>query len=373
LGESGVRKALSIISVLIAITAVALSTAFYFSSHVQDRVFAFAARKQLLRANQVPLTNDAIRVILCGTSSPLPTRTGAKSCNLVSVGGRLFLVDIGPEASENLGIWRVPTPKIEAAFITHFHSDHIGELGEVNMQGWAQGRTTPLKVYGATGIKTVVAGFNQAYSFDHSYRNALHAKDRGLLPLSAAAIEPREFALPLSPDARGVRSVVVYDQDGIRVTAIKTNHAPVDPAVSYRFDYKGRSVVFTGDTTYYRPLAMAAVGADVIVGEGQASHLQDIVAREADAVGQTTLGSVLRDTRTYHITPVQAAQLANEARVRMLVFSHIAPPIVNPVVTRPWLRWVSAVRPNGVMMGYDGMMITIPVDGSALRFDQLEG
>jgi ribonuclease Z len=367
------RKSLKIIAALVLIAIIVPITAFYASPAVQDRVFAYAAGQQLLRTSQVPLTNDAIRVVLCGTSSPLPTRAGAKSCNLVSVGGRLFVVDIGPESTENLALWRIPTPKIDAVFLTHFHSDHIGELGELNIQGWAQGRQTPLKVYGPEGVESVVAGFNQAYAFDNGYRHALHAKDRGLLPLAAATMQSSSIILPAQADARGVRSLTIYDQDGIRVTAIETNHAPVRPALSYRFDYRGRSVVFTGDTTYYRPLALAAAGTDLLVSEGQASHLQDIVAREADAQGQTTLAQVLRDTRTYHITPVQAAEMANQARARMLVFNHIAPPIVNPVVTIPWLRGVSAVRPSGVIMGHDGMMITIPVDGTALRFEDLEG
>ena len=366
------RKSVKIISILVFAVLLVPITAFYVSPSVQDNVFAFAARRQLMRTSQLPLIKDAIRVVLCGTSSPLPTRASAKSCNLVAVGRRLFIVDIGPEASENLALWRIPSPKIEAVFLTHFHSDHIGELGELNIQGWAQGRQIPLQVYGPEGVASVVAGFNQVYAFDNRYRNALHNHGRGLLPLGAAAMRSNEFALPAA-NARGVQSVVIYDRDEIRVTAIKVQHAPVEPAVAYRFDYRGRSVVFTGDTTYYRPLAMAAAGTDVLISEGQASHLQDIVAGEAAAQGQATLAQILSDTRTYHITPVQAATMANEAKARMLVFSHIAPPFVNPVVITPWLRGVSTVRPKGVMMGHDGMMITIPVDGGPLRFDDLTG
>jgi ribonuclease Z len=367
------RKSWKIIIAIALVAIIVPVASFYMSPAVQDSVFAYGARQQVARSSQVPVTSDAIRVVLCGTSSPLPTRAGAKSCNLVAIGGRFFVVDIGPEASENLAIWRIPTPKIEAVFLTHFHSDHIGELGELNVQGWAQGRQTPLNVFGPDGISSVVAGFNQAYGFDNGYRNALHSKDRGLLPLAASKMQGNPVILPVQADANGVRSAVIYDKDGIRVTAIETDHAPVKPALSYRFDYRGRSVVFTGDTVYYKPMVTASTGADVIVSEGQASHLQDIVASEAEAQGQKTLAQVLRDTRSYHITPVQAAKMANEARVRMLVFSHIAPPIVNPIVTTPWLRGVSAVRPKGVIMGHDGMMITIPVNGEPIRFEKLEG
>jgi ribonuclease Z len=340
---------------------------------VQDAAFARGARTQLARKSQLPLDEGALRVLLCGTSSPLPVRRSAKACTLVAAGGQVFLVDIGPEATENLALWRVPAPRVSAVFLTHFHSDHIGELGEFNMQGWAQGRRQPLVVYGPEGIERVVAGFNEAYAFDRRYRNAHHDRGRGLLPLAAAEMQPRVIPLAKAGQAPSGRSMVVYDRGGVRVTAIETDHQPVTPAFAYRFDYQGRSVVITGDTTYYPPLAAAARGADVLVSEAQASHLQDIMAREADATGQTTLGQVLRDTRDYHISPVDAARLANEAGVRELVYTHLAPPMVTPWLETPWRRGVGAVRPRGVRVGRDGLLITIPVDGGKIGFQVLRG
>ncbi|WP_439547194.1 MBL fold metallo-hydrolase [Sandarakinorhabdus sp.] len=353
--------------------ALAAGLAFQFSHAVQDGVFAAGARRQLARQSQLPLTDDALRVLLCGTSSPLPRPQAAKACTLVVAGGRLFIVDIGPEAAENLALWRVPTPRVEAAFLTHFHSDHIGELGELNMQGWAQGRMRPLDVYGPAGLETVVAGFNAAYSFDRQYRNAHHGEGTGRLPLAAGVMtaHPADFVTP--GDAPSGRTQIVYNQGGIVVTAIETDHRPVAPAFSYRFDYKGRSVVITGDTVLNAGLTRAASKADVLVSEAQAHHLQNILAAEADAAGQTTLAGVLRDTSRYHINPVEAARMANQAGVRELVYTHVAPPLVFGFLKTPWLRGVSAERPEGVTIGEDGMLITIPLDGSPVRFDQLKG
>lgn len=346
---------------------------FQFLPAVQDQVFAAGARRLLARESQLPTSDDALRVLLCGTSSPLPLRQSAKACTLVAAGGRLFIVDVGPEAAENLALWRVPTPKVRAVFLTHFHSDHIGELGELNMQGWAQGRTHPLDVHGPAGLAEVVAGFNGAYSFDRQYRNAHHNHRNGLLPLDAAVMiaHPADFVQP--GDVPSGRRQVVYNEGGVTVTAIETDHRPVAPAFAYRFEYKGRSVVITGDTVFNPGLARAAKGADVLVSEAQAHHLQDIMAREAGAIGQTTLASVLKDTSRYHINPVEAARLANQAGVRELVYTHVAPPLVFGLLKTPWLRGVADVRPQGVTIGRDGMLITIPLDGSAIRFDQLEG
>lgn len=347
--------------------------AFQFSPALQDRLFAAGARQQMARSSQLPTGDDALRVVLCGTSSPLPLRQAAKACTLVVAGGKLFVVDVGPESPENLALWRIPTPNIEAVFLTHFHSDHIGELGELNMQGWAQGRRQPLKVFGPAGVDQVVGGFNAAYSFDRQYRNAHHSHGQGLLPLEAAVMAPYPADFVQPGDVPAGRTQVIYNAGGVTVTAIETDHRPVAPAFSYRFNYKGRSVVITGDTVLNDGLTAAARGADVLVSEAQAHHLQDLMANEAEAIGQKTLASVLKDTSRYHINPVEAARLANRAGVRELVYTHIAPPLVFGLLKTPWLRGVSKERPDGVTIGRDGMLITIPLDGSAIRFDQLEG
>lgn len=356
-----------------AALAAAGFAAFQTSPALQDRLFAAAARSQLARQVQMPADPDALHVLLCGTSGPMPARGTAKACTLIAAGDQLVLVDIGPEASENLATWRIAAPKVKAVFLTHFHSDHIGELGEFNMQGWAQGRRTPLPVYGGPGVAQVVGGFNAAYGLDRQYRHAHHDRGRGLLPLAGAEMAAQTIDLPMTPDARDVRSAVVYHQGGLTVTAIETNHKPVVPAYAYRFDYKGRSVLVTGDTVYHPPLIAAAKGVDVFVSEAQSYHLQDIVAAEAEALGQTTLGRVLRDTRDYHVNPVDAARMANGAGARMLLYTHLAPAIVNPLIKTPWLRGVDAVRPAGVQIGQDGLVVSIPADGTALRWTRLKG
>jgi ribonuclease Z len=368
-----VKRLIWIVAAIIGASALAGLAAFQLSPRIQDTVFASGSRVQLSRESQAPFDDDALRVVLCGTSSPLPLRRSAKACTLVIAGGRLFLVDIGPEASENLALWRIPTPRVGAVFLTHFHSDHIGELGEFNVQGWAQGRREPLAVYGPEGVDQVVAGFNAAYALDRGYRHAHHDRGRGLLPLEAAQMQAQPIALASLGEPPTGRTIIVYEQDGLVVTAIEIDHRPVAPAFSYRFDYRGRSVVITGDTTYFPPLAEGARGADVLISEAQATHLQDIVAAEAQALGEATLASVLRDTNDYHITPVQAAELANQAGVRELVYTHVAPPIAFPLIETPWMRGVRDVRPRGVRIGHDGLMITIPIDGGDVQFTKLRG
>lgn len=366
------KRIIGVTAALAVVLALGAWAAFRFSPAVQDALVARAARAAVARGSQMPVAEDSLRVLLCGTSSPMPDRAAAKVCTIVVAGDQWVLVDIGPEATENLNRWRLPIARIGTVLLTHFHSDHIGELGEFNMQGWAQGRRTPLQVFGPDGVEQVVGGFNAAYAPDRGYRHAHHDHGKGLMPLAAGEMQPRAIAPFKAGEAPQGRRSVVFERDGLVVTAIEVDHRPVTPALAYRFDYRGRSVVITGDTVHYPPLAAAARGADLMVSEAESHALLDIVAREIAASGDGRLAGVLRDTTDYHLTPVQAARMANEAGVRELVYTHIAPPIPARPMRVPWLRGVHEARPEGVRIGHDGLLITIPLDGGPMVFDELK-
>src|SRR5690349_9642467 len=148
---------------------------------VQDLVVRKMIARRMSRPPTQLLADDALRVLLCGTASPLPHPTRAKACVAVFAGGRFWIVDTGPGSWNNLAQWQVDGRNIAGVLYTHFHSDHIGELGEFNLQTWAAGRPAPLAVYGPPGVERVVAGFTEAYALDTGYRIAHHGA--ALLPL----------------------------------------------------------------------------------------------------------------------------------------------------------------------------------------------
>ncbi len=115
---------------------------------------------------------------------------------------------------------------------------------------------------------------------DQGFRTAHHGA--GVVPPSGAGGVPREFSLPPPGDDAPVR---VFARDGLTVTAFRVDHGPVEPAVGYRFDYKGRSIVFSGDTSATPAIVRNAHGADLLVHEALQPRLTQAMTATLEARG----------------------------------------------------------------------------------------
>lgn len=204
---------------------------------VQDRLIDRVIRKNVDNsAAQALFKDDAMRLLVCGSGSPLPHPTRARPCLAVIAGGKFYIVDTGPGSWNQLALRHIPAERIGAILYTHFHSDHIGELGEFNMQTWVAGRPGPLAVYGPEGVQRLVAGYSEAYALDRGYRTAHHGAE--MLPPERGEMQAHTLALP----ADGHR-VPAFEDGELKVSVFAVHHEPIEPAVGYRFDYKGRSLV----------------------------------------------------------------------------------------------------------------------------------
>jgi len=335
------------------------------SPQIQQRIFETGARRLAATVNTAPLVDDALRVAICGSSAPLASKDRAKACVAVFAGGKFYIVDVGPESVKNLVMWGIPLSSIGGVLLTHFHSDHIGDLGELNLQTWAAGRSEPLEVHGGPGVERIVNGFNDAYRLDQGYRTAHHTDK--VMPPSTWPMMPHAVALSGPETAAINRRAVVLHGNGLTITAIEVDHTPITPAYAYRFDYKGRSVLVTGDLKFHPSLAEAASGVDVLVSEAISVQMTRALGGGAKNGGRDRAAAIMHDIEDYHITPEQAATIANEAHAKLLVFYHLLPAPDGALARRIFGRGIDDVRRGDWTIADDGSLYELPIGSDAVR------
>ncbi len=304
---------------------------------------------------------DGLHVALCGSGSPMPDPSRAGPCTAVLAGHRLFVIDAGTGGTKNLSLMNLPPARVEALFLTHFHSDHIDGLGELLLQHWGTGpATSPLPVYGPTGVNQVLDGVMAAYAQDRGYRIAHHGET--VMPPSGFG----GVARPFDVDAAHPQTVLI-DEPDLKVTAFAVNHEPVHPAVGYLFVYKGRRVVISGDTAASPRVEAMASKADLLLHEGLSPALVELQRKAAVKAGRSNLAAIFRDIQTYHTSPEQAAGIAQRAGVRDLMFTHIVPPLPIRALEGPFLGKSRQIFSGPIQVGHDGDMVSLPANSTEIK------
>ena len=274
------------------------------------------------------------------------------------------MVDAGSGAARNLMRMGLSPGRVEAVLLTHYHSDHIDGLGELLLQRWVGGtHGEPTPVYGPPGVGEVVAGFNRAYRQDAAYRVAHHGER--VAPPGGAGGAARAFR----PPERGAHTVL--ESEGLVVATFTVDHDPVRPAVGYRFDYRGRSVLVSGDTSRSPVLEEQARGVDLLVHDALSARLVGVMRRAAEEAGQTARAKIMADIPDYHATPVEAAETARAVGAGHLLLYHIVPPLPLWGLEAVFLEGVGDAWDGPVTLGRDGTLIRLPAGSDAIEADEL--
>jgi ribonuclease BN (tRNA processing enzyme) len=291
---------------------------------------AAAALPLLGQDNPAPRT----RLILLGTGGgPTPKPNRAAPAQAIVVGDQVYVIDAGNGVARQLVLAGIKLSAIRALFLTHHHSDHNADFGNLLMLAWATNLTRPVSLIGPPPLARMTRQFLAMNDYDIRTRIA----DEGRPPL-APLLRPREISRP----------GLVHADGQLRVTAALVDHPPVRPAFAYRFDTSDRSIVISGDTTPSPALIALAKGADVLVHEVMhLPALDPLIANESNA---PRLRQHLLDS---HTTSEQVGKVATQAGVRTLVLTHFVP---GGVPTVPEETWLAAVRPHfagRIVVGHD--------------------
>ncbi|MBA7560794.1 Ribonuclease BN [subsurface metagenome] len=298
--------------------------------------------------NEKILKDDSLRVFLIGSGGPFNNEVRVAPCIAVIAGGEFFLVDVGPGTYRIVDIMRLPIPYLSKIFLTHFHSDHIGDLGEANMMSWANGRTKAIEIYSPEGVEKVVNGFIMAYEHDTGYRIAHHGKNI-ILPEAGTPISKTIKFSDLN------ERKLCFETNGLKVYAFQVDHSPVKPAVGYRIEYKGNVVVITGDTKKTDNLAEHCKDADILFSEAISYDLLNNMIENLKRSNLTRPIKILKDIQDYHMELVVAARVAKEVGVKKLVYVHITLPLTNKTTEELYLKGVSDIFEGEIILGRDRM------------------
>src|SRR5262245_4014768 len=264
------------------------------------------------------MTSSDFRVTLLGTGVPIPSPDRFGPCTLVEAGEQKFLIDAGRGATIRLHQLKIPIGRIDVQLLTHYHSDHTSGIPDVWLTGWLQSyfgtRKTPYRVIGPTGARALMENLERAYALDIKIRVADEK-----LPLSGIATDVVEFD----------RDGVVYEKGGVTVVAFEGDHGDVlKPCYGYRFEYAGRSAVFSSDTRYNQNVIKYGAGADLLVHE-VASARPELMK---EAYVQRIIG--------HHTTPREAGRVFAQAKPKLAAYTHIVlvgseripPPTIDDVL-----------------------------------------
>lgn len=256
---------------------------------------------------------DEIKLTFLGTGAPRPSHERYGPAILVEAGDYKIMVDAGPGMRERLfqaGGFEILTD-VDHLLITHLHFDHTISAPGLWLTGWLFGRKVPMKVYGPEGTAAMMKNFEAAYDWDIRYRTTVGVHTRGS-ELLATDVGPGVF----------------FDKDGLKITAFDVEHLPINietgedlglegATLGYRIDYRGRSVLFSGDTRSTPSSQIIPMGQDL-----------DVLIHETQvpAPGNSPEATLANVSLSVHSTPAQVAYVFEKTRPKLGVYSHIIPP-----------------------------------------------
>jgi len=282
------------------------------------------------------------RIVFLGTKGGPRVGIGAANpANLLVVNDTPFVIDCGMGVSRQLVTAGVPIPSVKYIFISHHHSDHNLEYGNLFYNAWAAGLSTPIHSFGPKGIEAMTREYWELNKFDVETRIADEGRP-----------DPRKLLIAKDITDDGV----VLKTSDVTVTAFRTPHPPITDNFAYKFETPDGVVVFSSDTAYNPKLAEFAKGADVLVHE--CLYIPAVDRLVAKTKNGATLKKHLLDS---HTSTEDVGCIAAAAGVKTLVLSHFVPGDDPDVTDDDWTRDVKTNFKGRIVVAKDLMELKLPV------------
>jgi ribonuclease BN (tRNA processing enzyme) len=282
------------------------------------------------------------RIVFLGTKGgPRIGLNAANPANLVVVNDTPFVIDCGAGVRHQLVAAGVPIPSVKYIFISHHHSDHNLEYGNLFYNAWAAGLATPIHSFGPKGLEAMTSTYWELNKFDVETR----IEDEG-------RPDPRPLLIGKDIADDGV----VLQTADVKVTAFRTPHPPISDNFAYKFETPDGTIVFSSDTAYNPKLAEFAKGADVLVHE--ALYLPAVDRLVIKTKNGATLKKHLLES---HTTTKDVGRIAAAAGVKVLVLSHFVPGDDPEVTDDDWTRDVKKNFSGRIIVAKDLMQLVLPV------------
>ena len=291
-----------------------------------------------IRPSHAQVSGTRTRLILLGTAGgPRPKKPASAPAQVIVANGAAYVIDCGNGVARQLALAGVPLASVRHVFVTHHHSDHNADIGNLLLLAWGAGLKSRVDMWGGPPLTKMMRLFFEMNAYDIDTRMS----DEGRVPL-----------VPLVHTHELRAAGLVMQDENLRVTAALVSHPPVVPAFAFRFDEHDRSIVISGDTSRSDALVSLARGADVLVHEALYLPAVDRLVG-----GDTNASTLRKHLLASHTSAEDCGRVAAAAGVKTLVLSHFVPTDDPAVTDQMWLDAARTHFRGRVIIGKDLMEI----------------
>jgi ribonuclease Z len=304
-----------------------------------------------------------IEILVLGSGGSIPEEGRNHPAIAIRYRGWVLLLDAGEDVQRRWDKAKLGLNKNTAVFISHMHADHILGLPGLLLRFSLLGRIKPLTIYGPPELIEYVKVAQSTINLGTTFETTVYGVRSGVIfeqdeiTVSAFEVDHRGYALgyhirwqrptgtflPEKAEALGVPKGHLWNEladgkdvtlkDGSVIRSQDVTNAPPPPL----------NIVYSGDTRPCKSLVDESENANVLICEGMYTNEHMGLAAERG-----------------HSTSTQAAQLAKDSNVRLLVLTHYSPRYYDGSII---IEEAKEVFPNSVL-ARDGMKITLHRDGS---------